>query len=271
MALGICRYQGISYHRDLDLDKSIYKFMPLNRFLEAVSNNKMYLRNILFWDDKWELPTQLFDTDGLDEYSAWFIKKNDRVSTFATCFTEQYDTDAMWRLYSPKQDSVCIETTPRLLLREMQQNLSKESVYLGPVIYCDIKQNDASAIFNNAGRAEYPHMFYASFIKRNAFLHEKEIRLAVQFVDHSYSREFALDSVFVPLDFRKIIKSIILDPRLTKVEAKYHTDALKGLERPVNQSTLYGGTHFNGKDYASMLRQMLGDGIAGAKTLFFKE
>lgn len=268
MALGIFSYSGVCYHDDIDLDAPVYKFYPLRRFLEAVENSQIYFRNILKWKDNWERPTKFFNSRGLDERSALFLNRDKWIPTFATCFTSYFDTDALWCIYSPDRNSVCIETTAKALLKEMEK-LSKTGIafYYAPVIYIDADQSSPIAIFDQKKAEEYPAQFYTSFIKRNAFSYEQEIRLAVQYI---FGGNTTLEGIKASADMHEIVKKVILDPRLTKEEVSYHKTCLEKLGFWVEQSSLFSDAKFNGMDYSEWIKKMEHSTISGSKSKFFQ-
>ena len=268
MALGIVSFKGVYYHTDINLDSPVYKFYSLQRFLEAVNNKQMYFRNIIYWDDNWELPTRLFETSGLDEYSAFLFNKYNIFPTFASCFTSHFDTASMWQIYSPNKSGVCIETTARALLKEI--SLFSEpmlSVCYAPVIYVNVNISSPEAIFNQERAEEYPAHFYFPFIKRDAFSYEHEIRLAI----HPGSIHRDQQGLTMPVDMRKVINKVILDPRLTKDEVSYHKTSLNKLGFHAVRSSLFTDVKYNGKDYEEIIKKVdHGTTITGTKFNFFE-
>lgn len=268
MAMGICSFGGVCYHADINLDSPVYKFYSLQRFLEAVNNRQMYFRNIIYWDDNWELPTRLFDTSGMDEYTAFLLNEYNTFPTFASCFTSRFDTASMWQIYSPDKNGVCIETTARALLKEI--SLCAEpmlSAYYAPIIYIRADISSPEAIFNQARAEEYPAHFYFPFIKRDAFSYEHEIRLAI----HPSVIRRGQRGLVMPVNMRKVINRVILDPRLTKDEVSYHKTGLDKLGFQVEQSSLFTDVRYRGKDYAEWIKKVEhGTTITGTKFKFFE-
>lgn len=264
MALYTAGYRGIAYHKVIDLDAPVYKFFPLNRLLEVMEKNELYFRNILTWDDNWELPTHLFQTDGLEELEGLYFKKDVIHPTYASCFTEEFDTDALWRIYSVERNSVCIETTARLLLRQLITYNEIISAYFAPVIYCKSPYLNPESILNIEVAREYPHQFYASFLKRRQFSHEKELRLAIQTIGFADKQKEVKKGICLPVNIEKIIRRIILDPRLTKQEFDCYREKFCSLDVPIEQSILYTEGEFNGKQYSALIRNMYKCDICGS-------
>lgn len=264
MAIGIASYQGIGYYKTIDLDAPIYRFIPLSRLLEALEKNELYLRNTLFWDDNWEIPTRYFNTIGLPEQEALFFKKETYYQTYAICFTKNYDNDAMWRIYSRYKESVCIETTPRLLLHELHQHKDYLRAYFAPVIYVDISNEKPESIFNKEFSDRYPASFYVSFLKRNAFAHENEMRLGIQSIMTKRDTDSSNSGLKITYDSRKIISRILLDPRLSSQEVNYHKNGLNFLGVPVEQSSLFTTGSFEATDYVDLIQNVCNCSVGGS-------
>lgn len=264
MAIGIATYQGIGFYKTIDLDAPIYRFIPLSRLLESLEKNELYLRNTLFWEDNWEIPTRYFNTIGLPEQEALFFKKEDYNPTYAICFTKNYDSDAMWRIYSKCKDSVCIETTTRLLLHELHQHRDYIRAYFAPVIYCEISNENPASIFNKEVADQYPGSFFVSYLKRSAFTHENEMRLAVQTAIPKWDTTKSILGLNIAFDFRNIIKRIILDPRLSQHEVSYHRKGLDFLGVPIEQSSLFSTGSFMASDYSDLIQNVCMGSISGS-------
>lgn len=267
MALGICSFSGVAYHSGVDLDTPVYKFYPMQRFLEAVNNGEMYFRNILHWEDNWELPTRHFNTDGMSEFDDFFIKKDALFSIFASCFTSCPDSNAMWQIYSPSKESICVETTAKALLTEIAK-ISKPglSAYYAPVIYMNIDRSSVNNIFDQELTEEYPAHFYFSFIKRDAFSYERELRLAIRLSPNPREQ-----GVKLPVDISKFVNKVILDPRLTNDELLEQTRKLEPLGIKVEQSSMFTNDILQGKDYEDLIRTAeRSSTICGTKFQIFK-
>ena len=265
MALGTAGYIGIGYNQEIELNKPVYKFISLQRFLDMLDNNYLYFRNVSKWDDNWEIPTRLFQDEGLEVLGKLFFDKDRWRETFATCFTEWYDTDAMWRIYSPNKNSICIETTAAMLLQELTAYNNEYSVYYAPIIYCSLSASDAREIFNEEKATEYPAQFYGSYLKRDSFAHEREVRLAIQSPKYNSESKNSPDGIRLPVNLRNIVRRIIIDPRLTQREAAFYIDGMDKLGFQTEQSALFSSVLIKGKEYEEQLKKVLWQSITGTK------
>lgn len=84
-----------------DLDTPVYRIFSLERFLELFTEKQLVQVQPSMWDDPYEhflLKTEVVSDDGevgsLENlYNSWY----------GQCWTENEDTDAMWRIYSPEK------------------------------------------------------------------------------------------------------------------------------------------------------------------------
>jgi len=242
---------------DIDLDKPLFKFFSERNFYDALREGYLYFHDILKWDDVWEQPLRCFSSknqseDELSEDVLFEFNKNKYFKIYGTCFTENYDTDAMWRIYSndKKHRHVCVETTPRKLLDAILEYYFVIGAFLAKVAY--FKEDElVTNIFVEDICWKYPHVLYPAFIKRDAFLHEKEVRLVLcEKLNKRFKNSIKADGVKLDgIDFRSMISKIILDPRLKEAEAerymrKFEKHGLKNVE----QSQLYKKPEFNMDD-----------------------
>lgn len=101
---------------DLDLDKPIYKYIPLKHVLTMLKSKKLYMGKV----QKWE-----------DTYENFFLKQDFRVEgkmlradhlanqLYGQSWTQLAESDAMWRIYSNvkkvNEVAVKVKTTSRKL------------------------------------------------------------------------------------------------------------------------------------------------------------
>ncbi len=203
-------------HPDMDLDAPIYRFMQLDRYKQFVNTKSLYFRRIVEWEDSWEVPSQLltngkYDNVDLNNFIKQIVNENRKL--YGLCLSNEFNTDAMWRIYSNDKNSVCIQTTMRKLIDSMDKRNLDYGV-VGPVLYRYIDKGDH--LFNLSESADtYPAICFFPFIKRIEFSHEKEIRLVLRF----YGDQIG-DGIFLTIDPEKVIEKVILDPRL--IESEYN-------------------------------------------------
>jgi hypothetical protein len=154
---------------------------------------------------------------------------------YGQCWSLHEESDAMWRIYSPHNEGVVIQTSVKKfhLLNEIK------FAALGPVIYYD----DLKRALDEIGSRRSYERFTEAFLKRRAFEHENEVRLVTE--DDPYcliSPPNGASWFNVGLDPRQFIEGITVDPRAddryVEVLQKY-CERVGIMAKPI-KSTLYG-------------------------------
>ena len=165
-------------HSDLDVDAPLYRIMPKKHLEQLLQTNTLYFRKVALWDDTWEVPSKFWKSTGKDvSYSKIELANISQKDLYGTCWTDDIDSDAMWRIYSYYKDGIAIQTTIRKLFQSIDFFaflIAPNFVdgFIGPVRYENIDGN----VFFDDKSYQYPEYMVPSYIKRNAFAHEKEIR-----------------------------------------------------------------------------------------------
>lgn len=122
----------------LDLDKPIYKYMPLKYVESMIKNKELCVNRASSWDDVYEnfLLKSTFDIGGIKvtaEHTSDLI--------YGQSWTYLRESDAMWRIYSSKYAKIAdatirIRTTLRILLKyAFRSDLHTMRSYMGMVQY----------------------------------------------------------------------------------------------------------------------------------------
>jgi hypothetical protein len=184
---------------DFGENTPLYRCIGLGDFLHICETGKMALRKILKWEDPYEnLVYKITVTMG--NQSEPFFPKYEHF--YGQCWSEQKESDAMWRIYSPNKDGLIIATT----IEEIIKLEFYKDALLSRVIYFDYPKT----LFKDL---VYPsHETGSAFVKRKAFEHEKEVRIVAEsenilnFSDKNGFYEFSVNP-------KQFIKGIWLDPR----------------------------------------------------------
>lgn len=226
-----------------DLDLPIYRIFSTFWFEKLITTSKNGLVHPSSWDDPFEnffLKNEAELPDGTD-VSLFELSK----SWYGQCWTRNFDSDAMWRIYSPKKDGVKVKTTVRNLFSNFYDSSDKFvslKFLIGSVDYrsrIEIEQFIEKTTFNDLSLGGQPHKFAKTLlIKRPEFQHENEVRLLFQDVEGNHG----CDGVAIfKFDWKKIISEVSLGPRLTNsdyVDLKQKLVSL-GCSVPIVQSELY--------------------------------
>jgi len=147
------------------------------------------------------------------------------ISRFGvSCWQESdYESDAMWKLYSASQNGVAIESTVEQLRSSIGNT---KDLVVDRVLYADFERDGI----------EKGHKHYRLFMKRKSFEHEKEVRATSPLPKPG-------TGIAVACDLDTLVTRVHVSP-LAEKYVKDVIDALCAgsicpLNKPVHQSSLY--------------------------------
>jgi len=216
-----------------ELDKEIYRIMPIHRLLEIFSIKKLTLVRPEYWDDPFEnlLLKSVLILDG-EPCSL----ENIRVAVYGQCWTLHKETDAMWRIYSQDKQGVKVKTTIRKLLDSLQVQsgeYKKIHCFIGKVKYLTqqdlVSKLQSLYLMDSLGGDIAESLIY----KRLEFKHEKEVRLIYTGKSDTV-HQFEID----PFD---LFDEIVFDPRINEHLFDSYKNSLvkKGYDKSIRQSVMY--------------------------------
>ena len=228
----------------LDLDTKIYRIFTLARFKELVKSDELVLVNPEMWDDPFEnffLKANATDSEGnIVDFS------NLRKMWYGQCWTKNKDTDAMWRIYSPDKNGVRVSTTARKLfdaIYDEDDKFAPLKYFIGEVYYATKAElndfMDKNSFWDIARGGQNNNFAKLLCIKREAFMHEKEIRILVNENDERIKPNGLYK---IGINKNILIEDICLDPRLTEIEYYKNEAEIRKLFNPnltIFQSDLY--------------------------------
>lgn len=193
-------------------DAFIYRIFPLGRFYELFKEENNVLVSPKLWEDPYEnffLKSHIALPTG--EYYGFDFK--DRY--FGQCWTQRTYSDALWRIYSPDSNSVRVRTTIRKLVHSLvAENLEmkNDTCFIGKVRY---QGNADLTKFSEKVAAKNPNSsLYAETLlrKRNAFSHEKEVRLLF----YDAQKQCSSNIYKYQVSPHDLFDQIMIDPRTSK-------------------------------------------------------
>lgn len=170
-------YKNVYVDPELDVlqNYSVYRYASIAEAL-AICRGIMTFSSPLSWPDKYESLV----LDNLFSVGAPFSK----AVPYVKCFSVEYSSEAMWRVYSGAGGLARIGIKLPSLLEGLSQSAwpSKGKVYVGRVRYMDAPQlrNQVEAIAARIPRprATMNNAMPALLMKRSGFSFENEIRVA---------------------------------------------------------------------------------------------
>lgn len=222
----------------------IHKYIPLRYLLVLLKENKLIFNKVTTWEDPYEnfFIKERFVLEGELEGSHYVSVENLAIGLYGMSWTLQEETDSLWRIYSPDKLSIRISTTVETMVETVSSARNNWDVWIDKVEYkgqeeIDKWLDDCKTV---STRGEFfDKMGESFFIKRDAFVAEKEFRVIINYYDKSLPRS---SFVCFQIEHNRFISSFITDPRLSKDEHEGIKAALveAGVEEQLVQpSTLY--------------------------------
>jgi hypothetical protein len=229
-------------------ESKIYRIFSKKRILELIESNELVFVNPEKWEDPFENFFLKAGAVGPNGENIGF--ESIRKRWYGQCWTFNKDTDAMWRIYSPKNadghyDGVRVETTIKKLLSmicPVKNEYAGLQYFAGAVEYWDRARLEAflsKITFTDfAIGGQMTQFAQTLYIKREAFDHEQEVRFLF-FDIHESIPDGEMCKFTIPAT--EMIDSIAIDPRLTNDEYKSISEELikAGCTAPIEQSDLY--------------------------------
>ncbi|EMD5184801.1 DUF2971 domain-containing protein [Klebsiella michiganensis] len=226
-----------------DVDAPVYRIFSFERFLEVIAAKQLVLVRPSMWDDPYE--NFFLKTEVVSDTGEIASLENLSDSWYGQCWTENEDTDAMWRIYSPEKRGVRVKTTIRKLFSTLN-NKSDEycslKYFIGKVSYKDkeeikefITSTSFTAFISGGQNTQFAELLCT---KRTAFSHENEVRLIV---DDIGDKNGSGDLYKINITPDDLFEEICLDPRLSSTDfvnlrAKIQ---VMGVSTNIIQSDLY--------------------------------
>ena len=238
----------------LNLDDSVYKWMPLKYVISMLQSGKLTFTRIAAWEDVYE---NYFLKGNVISHGLWGGTDIIQNGMFGQSWSLRPESDALWRIYSdikqvknsqhPNYDDVAIriKTTARKLYDAIYVDDScMATTYIGRVLYKDQKdiENEMQTLqvpIGNLSREIAEH----ACVKRLEFDHENEIRPLVSLPTDD--RRFGSILLQYVINCDDFIDSFMIDPRLPIEQVQDIANLLIQVgvnPNKISQSQLY---HYN--------------------------
>jgi hypothetical protein len=227
-----------------DIDRPIFRFLTVERLFEIFKTHRNVLVSPKLWDDPFEhhIINSFIQQKAEDEKDTCI---GFRDNLYGQCWTQTRESDAMWRIYSPRKNGARITTTPRKLLHSLfvdtGNDINNYSCFLGKVDYYTtdklrkhLDKNALRWLIEPSGKGLPQSLLF----KRTPFKHEKEVRLLINTKFKTVRNGNLYPYRFNPLE---IIDDIVFDPRIDYKEFKDYKVKLQKLrfDKRIVKSKLY--------------------------------
>ena len=233
----------------------LWRYMDLGKFISLIGKKKLYFaslesfedlfegaKGVAYRKDKWdsfyldvfkqaiqtapginkkELTQQYIEENALRLLSEMDnLGKRGRKITFVSCwYCNQYESEAMWKLYSGNiKNAIAIQTTYQQLYEALGRD---PSIEIGKVRYIDYAKRFSSVNGSH-------------WYKRKSFEYEQEVRAVVKDFNASGN------GIEKDIDVEKLINAVYISPYAPKWFMDVVCDVLKkyGLDKPVCHSEM---------------------------------
>jgi hypothetical protein len=246
-------------------EQKMYRYMEIEKLIFLITENALPLSRITLSNDPYEgsYPKKIIEREKKEfkqilgdmkpqDYridKEEFIRKSKerelswRRNFFVSCWhANDYESEAMWRLYSNYQKGIAIQTDLITLIDELPDRYDnkgfKHGIQIAEVKYID---------FNNPEMSFFKPGFVETYLlKRQAFNYEKEIRIFTHLhcgwgnEKIGVEPEIEDDYILLNVNLKNIIKKIIIAPNSPSWYKKLILSILKkyGYDLEVENSSL---------------------------------
>lgn len=196
---------------DVKLTQRLWKYMDFPRFLNMLSNNKLILKRLDKFEDKFEgrVPMLILDKMPFENRQrAREIYEERRKKRFVDCWTrfDGKESYAMWKIYSANY-GVAIETEVEAI-----KSLFPSNAIISRVKYLDFRTvleehiTDLPLLWDSSIGEDYSELAKNfSAVKSIEYEYEKEVRVILP----SESKE---ECTSIDVDMKKLIKRVVISP-----------------------------------------------------------
>lgn len=217
------------FHMSASDNDYLYRIVDFSRALDLFDSRQLHFSAPSEWDDPFET----------------ILYHRRSHALFAQCWCKKSVSDAMWRVYSPKHQSVRLRTTRwKLEAVARQYNDENLSSWIRDVDYRAPSQVRAALTqLTQRLRETYTiaEAVDALFLKRDAFDYENEVRVVLHDTHASTSSPPA-KFLRLNVDPHYLIESIMFDPQVDPYfyrSSKLHLQTVTGFKGSIGQSALY--------------------------------
>ena len=210
----------------------IWKYMSLEHALEMIETQKLYLVNPKVWKDPYESFFVEASYKGEPDSKSYAELFTPPKQLYCTCFTDAYQNDAQWNLYSGDDMAVMIGFDVEKLLNAFSECRTK--LFIGRVNYVEggwAKCRELTALDKESIKKGNIKVLLSLMLrKRINYSYEREIRLMCLEKDSDKEKEGILVSI------PKIMDSIVR----IRVSPKVGSQTIKMLKKYLNEKGLKG-------------------------------
>lgn len=242
-------------------DTMLWRYMSLERLKSVLDDHSIFFTKVTTYDDD---PFEgSYNKISEDHYIKWMLidfngatietvnkeirkqaqkklaeslslsEKFKKLAIVSCWHINEYESVAMWKLYSNYEDGIVIQTTYGQLKKSLENY--NRPIYGGKIRYIDIKKH----------RITFGNVLAPFAAKRISFAYENELRLITlvehaKYFEYNWSVEKYNNGKLIPCDIKLLIINIFVSPKSSE-KFKLEVQALidkKGLKVSVQKSDI---------------------------------
>lgn len=220
-----------SIGENISKETKVWRYFKFDRFAELLENKNIYFAAATQFEDLFEgaisiIPNKQnhFEDSDKNSFNNAF-KELCRLTKISCWHIEEYESDAMWKIYANQGKGIAISTTIEKILSSIKpyslpKALKPETLISGKINYVNLLRDQLNVSMDE--RFFYKHI---------VFNWEKEFRLAISL---RMSEEFGINvpkkGIYLEVDLYKLIDDIYIGPHLKKEQITKCMDICKGLK-----------------------------------------
>ena len=183
----------------------IWKYLDLSKFLDMLLSKQLFMSRSDKFEDQYEgtfsEPTfeeiRKIAADNPDFLD--FYKSHREKVTISSWHINEYESFAMWQIFTQNTEGLAIQTTIGRLKRALEKEKKTEQ-FIGEVNYIDYKKEFIP----------FDDNFFPFLFKRKSFQYEREIRI----ISDLSKKDIRIDNgLKVDVDLQEMIEKIYIHPK----------------------------------------------------------
>jgi hypothetical protein len=188
-----------------DPDTVVWKYLDLSKFVDLLLNRKLFMSRSDKFEDQYEGTFSEPTFEEIKKLSAdnpnflKYYKKHREKVAISSWHLNEYESFAMWQIFTQKHEGLAIQSTIRRLQEAMAPDKHFEQ-YIGEVNYIDYKKE----------YIPFDNTFFPFLFKRKSFQYEREIRIITDVSKNNVTIDNGLK---IDVDINKMIEKIYIHPK----------------------------------------------------------
>ncbi|AIG29939.1 hypothetical protein SL053_000569 [Flavobacterium psychrophilum] len=186
-------------------DTIVWKYLDLSKFLDLLLSQKMFMSRSDKFEDQYEGTFSEPTFEEIKKIAAnnpeflYYYKSHREKVAISSWHTNEYESFAMWQIFTKNQEGLAIQSTIGRL-KEALQLEKKSKQYIGEVNYIDYKKE----------YIPFDDNFFPFLFKRKSFQYEREVRIITDVTEQNISIN---DGLKINVNINALIEKIYIHPK----------------------------------------------------------